>query len=231
MAPGDALRRGPCRARHAHARGFAYIWLLFAVAFIGASLAAAGVVWEVRVRREKEADLLFIGAEFRRAIADYHRLTPQAAKELPQRLEDLLEDKRGPAVRRHLRRLYRDPISGSAEWGVVIEQGRIMGVYSLARGTPIRQDGFREEEAGFRGARRYADWRFVAAVAAPAPTPQPGRGAAPPRTPATGPGMPASAGAGSLPDSVAVPGAAPGARPDTPALPDPTPAARPATGG
>ena len=96
--------------------GFAYLWILFFVAFMGISLAAAGVVWEVRVRREKEADLLFIGAEFRRAIADYYRLTPQAAKELPPSLEALVEDRRGLVTRRHLRRVYRDPVTGSNQW-------------------------------------------------------------------------------------------------------------------
>jgi len=215
MARGDAMPGHLIRRRGEG--GFAYLWLLFAVAFIGASLAAAGVVWEVRVRREKEADLLFIGTEIRRGIADYYRQTPQAAKELPQKLEELLEDKRGPAMRRHLRRLYRDPISGSTEWGIVAEQGRVMGVYSLARGTPIRQDGFREEYSNFKGARRYADWRFVADVPAPAPPPQPGQGATPP-------------GAAGTPDSGPAPGM-PGALPNTPALPDPTPAARPARGG
>jgi hypothetical protein len=224
MARGEAMSCQPLRAR---AGGFVYVWLLFAVAFIGASLAAAGVVWEVRVRREKEADLLFIGAEFRRAIADYYRLTPQAAKELPQKLEDLLEDKRGPAVRRHLRRLYRDPISGGTEWGIVAAQGRVMGVYSLARGTPIRQDGFRDDESGFKGARRYADWRFVAAVSVPAP--QTGQGTAVPAagSPPQGvrPGQPAN------PDTGASPGNAPDATSNTPAMPDATPVVVPARGG
>jgi type II secretory pathway pseudopilin PulG len=234
MAHGEALGHRealPCRApqpRHGRrARGFAYLWLLFAVAFIGASLAAAGVVWEVRVRRDKEADLLFIGAEFRRAIADYHRLTPQAAKEWPQRLEDLLEDKRGPALRRHLRRLYRDPISGSPEWGIVAAQGRITGVYSLARGTPIRQDGFRIEDRAFEGAARYADWRFIAAVPTPAPPAEQGTTAPAALTPIRG----VRPGQIGVPDPAGAAGEAAGATSNTPAMPDATPVETPARGG
>ena len=183
MTHGEHLSRGS-RAICAGAGqgGFAYLWILFFVAFMGVGLAAAGVVWEVRVRREKEADLLFIGNEFRRAIADYYRLTPQAAKELPQRLEDLVEDRRGLVTRRHLRRVYRDPLTGSAEWGLTQIGGRISGVYSLAAGVPIRQGGFAAADARFEGARRYADWRFVAdgvaLLAPPAATP-PAFGAVP----------------------------------------------------
>ncbi len=177
MAHGDVVGRH--RAARARVRGFAYLWLLFFVAAMGASLAAGGVVWEVRVRREKEADLLFMGAEIRRAIAEYHRLTPQAAKELPVTLEDLVDDKRGPSVRRHLRRVYADPLTGRAEWGQVKVQGRLIGVYSLARGVPVRQGGFAEEDIGFSGARAYADWRFVAQVPMPATPQASARGAAP----------------------------------------------------
>ena len=183
MTHGEDLNRGDRVARvGAGQGGFAYLWILFFVSFMGVSLAAAGVVWEVRVRREKEADLLFIGAEFRRAITDYYRLTPQAAKELPQRLEDLVEDRRGLVTRRHLRRVYRDPVTGSNEWGLTLIGGRISGVYSLAAGVPIRQGGFAAADARFEGARRYADWRFVAEVVAvlpPAGTAPPAFGAVP----------------------------------------------------
>ena len=194
---GVALRRvcqGP-----AGMRGFVYLWVLFFVAAMGLSLAAGGVLWELRVRREKERDLLAIGAEMRRAITDYYRLTPQAAKELPQRLEDLLEDKRGPALRRHLRRVYADPLTGRAEWGLVTVQGRIMGVYSLAPGVPVIRGGFSEAEQAFARATRYADWRFMApdvvAPAAPAGTPAAAPGGS---APAVAPGSSLGASPGSM---------------------------------
>ncbi|MBL8384264.1 MAG: type II secretion system protein [Burkholderiales bacterium] len=183
------MPRAACRALSG---GFAYLWLLFAVAFLGAGLAAAGTVWEVRVRREKEADLLAIGAEMRRAIGAYHRATPQAAKELPQKLEDLVEDRRGAAPRRHLRRIYPDPLTGRAEWGLILVEGRIHGVFSLARGTPVRRGGFAEADQAFANARTYAAWRFVAndVIVAPA---QPAAGAPPATAPGATPGPAAAA--------------------------------------
>jgi len=205
MAPGKryVAQRLVCQGP-AGRRGFVYLWVLFFVAAMGVSLAAGGVLWELRVRREKERDLLAIGAEMRRAIADYYRLTPQAAKELPQRLEDLLEDKRGPALRRHLRRIYADPLTGRAEWGLVAVQGRIMGVYSLAPGVPVIRGGFSEAEQAFASATRYADWRFMApdvvAPAAPAGT----LGAAPGGSvPAMAPGTSPSTSLGASPGSLA----------------------------
>ncbi|MFN0163960.1 MAG: hypothetical protein ACKVQQ_22220, partial [Burkholderiales bacterium] len=149
-------------------------WLLFGIAFLGASVAAAAIVHETRVRRDREADLLAIGQESRRAIAAYHQATPQAAKELPQRLEDLVLDRRGAVPRRHLRRIYPDPFTGRAEWGIVAAGERILGVYSLAPGTPVKRGGFPESDAGFANAARYADWRFLADVAVITPKPAPG---------------------------------------------------------
>jgi hypothetical protein len=207
MVPGESAKRvaqsavrGSARRRGAH--GFAYLWLLFLVAALGVSLAAGGVLWELRVRREKEADLLAIGNEFRRAIGDYYRLTPQAAKELPAKLDDLVLDRRGPAPRRHLRRIYRDPLTGQAAWGLVAVEGRISGVYSLAPGVPVKQGGFGDEDSTFEGARRYADWRFVIAVT-------------PPATAAAPPGAPAAPTA----PSPTVPNPAPPAAANAPAAP------------
>ena len=52
---------------------------------------------------------------------------------------------------RHLRRLYRDPLTGSADWGVVKgPDGGVIGVYSQAPGKPLKQDGF-PPAWGFRG--------------------------------------------------------------------------------
>ena len=144
-------------------RGLAYLWLLFFIAFMGANLALAGVVWELRVRRDKEADLLAIGNEIRAAIRNYFELSPGGAKQLPARLEDLVEDKRFPVPRRHLRRIYPDPLTAKADWGLILLGERITGVYSKAPGTPIKQGDFAPVETRFAGAQSYAEWRFVPA--------------------------------------------------------------------
>ena len=97
-------------------RGFTYVGLLLAVALAGVALAAAGMLWSTTAKRDKEAELLFVGDQFRRAIGSYYEGTP-GAKRYPQRLADLLEDKRLAITRRHLRRIYADPMTGQRGLG------------------------------------------------------------------------------------------------------------------
>ncbi len=150
--------RGP--AHHQH--GFAYLGLLFAVALLGASLAATGMLWQLEQRRERERELLFVGHQFRLAIEHYYRQTPGPIKAYPRRLEDLLRDTRYPHTARYLRRLYRDPITGESQWGLVrAADGGISGVYSLSDAVPIKVANFRTRDRGFEGKVRYSDWRFV----------------------------------------------------------------------
>lgn len=98
--------------------GFVYLWALFAVALAGIVMAGTGQVWQAKSQREKEAELLYIGEEFRKAIMSYYNTGP---KQYPESLEDLLQDKRTPAIKRHLRKIYTDPITNTAEWGIVEE--------------------------------------------------------------------------------------------------------------
>ena len=152
------------RARSAASAGFTYVWLLLAVAFMAAGLAAVAEVATTAMRRDKEADLLFVGDQFARAIALYRASSP-GAQQYPQRLDDLLADKRFPNVRRHLRRVYPDPMTGSADWGLVRGPGGgIVGVYSRSTTKPLKTANFPKGYEGFADAARYADWRFVAGV-------------------------------------------------------------------
>lgn len=152
----------PARYGDSHTRqyGFTYLGLLFAVAAMGVLLAAAAQVWETAARRERETELLFIGNEFRNAISAYYFYTPEAAKQYPPTLEDLLQDTRSPTPRRHLRKLYRDPFTHTTEWGLVRAGGRIIGVHSLHDGKPVRTR-FSERNKAFEGLTRYSEWQFV----------------------------------------------------------------------
>ena len=99
-------------------RGFTYLGLLIIIAVMGAGLAAFGELFSHAAQREKERELIFIGNQFRGAIASYYNKSP-GAKVYPKKLEDLLEDKRFPMPQHHLRRVYSDPMTGKAEWGMV----------------------------------------------------------------------------------------------------------------
>lgn len=143
-------------------QGFTYIALLIVVAVMGAGLAAKGISWQAAAQREKEADLLFIGEEFREAIALYYLRSPAQAQEYPKSLDDLLSDTRFGGTQRYLRKIYRDPMTGKAEWGLVLTPtGRIMGVHSLSREAPMKTGNFREVNQEFSSGSSYADWRFL----------------------------------------------------------------------
>jgi len=116
-------------------------------------------------------DLLFIGREFRRAITSYYEVAPVGKQELPRTLEDLVADDRFPTVRRHLRKIYIDPMTGKPEWGLLRMGDRIVGVYSLSNALPIKQDGFKDRERDLAGAASYRDWKFAYAIPAAQPVP------------------------------------------------------------
>lgn len=125
------------RAERAGSRGFTYLWLLFVVALGGVALAALGQRQQTVQQREREAELRFRGEAIAKAIGSYMRASPGGANSgLPQRLEDLLEDKRSGKVQRHLRRLYADPFTGRADWLLI--QGEVAP-------KPPPQDGSTDE--------------------------------------------------------------------------------------
>lgn len=146
-------------------RGFTYLGVLFAVFFIGVALAATGTVWQQTRQREKENELLFIGAQFRQALEAYYQNPPAGkARKFPQTLEQLLRDERFPDVRRYLRRIYRDPMTGEAEWGLLRGADQsIVGLYSLSQDEPLKKDNFDSGNELFAGKRHYAEWQFIAA--------------------------------------------------------------------
>lgn len=139
--------------------------LLFVVALLGVGMAALGTVWQTAAQREKEAELLFVGDQFRRAIESYYRRTPGPDKQLPKSLAELVQDNRFPMPVRHLRRVYADPLTGDSKWGLVRdEKGGILAVHSLAEGTPLKTAGFPPTYLAFAEAHTYRDWVFKAAI-------------------------------------------------------------------
>ncbi len=144
-------------------RGFTYIGILITIAIMGAFLAAIGVVWHTAQQRLREQQLLFVGDQFRQAIADYYNAGGGgAASQYPQTLNDLLRDPRMLGVARYLRKLYHDPITGTTDWGLVKTAGdRIMGVYSLSEAHPIKRSHFNTADREFEGKEKYTQWTFV----------------------------------------------------------------------
>lgn len=132
-------------------------------------------------RAEREAELLFVGHQFRQAIRSYVQSGPRAGQ-YPGTLQDLMQDSRSPTPRRHLRRLFTDPITGKADWGLVTApEGGIMGVYSLSNRQPQKRANFETDDANFAAVLQppssaptaaqlipldavpysYQDWKFI----------------------------------------------------------------------
>lgn len=142
--------------------GFTYLGLLALIAALGMALATAGEVWHLAQQREKEQELLFVGHQFRRAIAQYYEHAPDPGHRYPKSLEELLKDPRYPATQRYLRRIYPDPVRGGTEWGLVKgPEGEIYGVHSLSEEEPLKKSNFSVVDKVFEGKTKYAEWVFL----------------------------------------------------------------------
>jgi type II secretory pathway pseudopilin PulG len=163
------------------ARGFTYLTVLFMVAILAGGLALIGEVWHTSSMREKEAELLFAGQQYRKAIERYYLSGPQ--RQYPRELADLLKDPRRPGTERYLRRIYDDPVTGQPFALEKAPDGGILGVYSPSGEKPFKTGGFKVRDAAFEGASKYSDWKFVHAAPAQAAGAKPPAGQSPPPAP------------------------------------------------
>jgi type II secretory pathway pseudopilin PulG len=163
MANCNPLRsRRSGRGNEQRQRGFTYLGVLFAIVLLSAGLLGGAEVWHTAQKREKERELLFVGNQFRVAIASYYDKSPGGIKRYPETLSDLLKDKRFPFTQRHLRKIYSDPITRKRDWGLVkAPEGGIMGIYSLSEQPPIKVGNFSPANDQFKDQTRYSDWKFV----------------------------------------------------------------------
>ncbi|WP_136476514.1 type II secretion system protein [Pseudomonas sp. DG56-2] len=142
--------------------GFTYLGVLLLIAVTSIALSATVTLWSTQSMRERERDLLWVGSQYAQALRSYYRDSPGLAQ-YPQTLDELLEDPRYPNLKRHLRRLYPDPITGSDDWGLLRSiDGRITGVFSRSEQAPLKQAGFAAQWSDFEGLQHYSDWQFVA---------------------------------------------------------------------
>lgn len=163
-------------------QGFSYAMVLAAVVILGIVTEAAHVTTWRLLKADREAELLYRGDAYRRAIQSYYE-AGTTIKQYPRKLDDLLKDPRF-AARRHIRALYADPMSKDEkpEWTLVRgADGGISGVASRSRDEPLKQANFPQEFEKFAGAKSYAEWIFEHRLQVPAAIPKP---PAPPGVPA-----------------------------------------------
>ncbi|WP_256081586.1 type II secretion system protein [Massilia sp. YIM B04103] len=200
------------------ARGFTYISVIILVAVIGLVSAATLRLGVLLQRSAAERELLNIGAEFSDALKSYAAATPQGQHPQPRTLNDLLRDPRYPQIRRHLRKIYIDPMTGKPEWGLLTVPNKIgiAGIYSLSEAKAIKVANFPARFAVFEGKTRISDWKFTADGLAPPPVAT---------TPGNAPGslFPSTPGNNQPPTPTPAPGQEQPAPPPEPPPPAPVP--------
>lgn len=143
--------------------GFTYVGLIVMVAIVGLVGAATLKVESLIRRAEAEEELLEVGAEFTRALKSYAEATPRGQPQQPPSLKELLRDPRFREPRRHLRKIYIDPITGKDQWGIIYLSGDkgVIGVHSLSDTKPLKIGNFDSRFQGFDNADLISDWRFT----------------------------------------------------------------------
>jgi type II secretory pathway pseudopilin PulG len=169
VSPPRRLHPDACRGE----AGYNMVILMVMVTVLGILVAAALPAWSAAIQRQKEEELIFRGLQYAEAI----RVFQQRFGRLPNTLDELIK-----VEPRSIRRLWDDPLTGKAEWGLVfaqqggvdangrprspgaiiegatsgdgdkVTQGPILGVYSLAQGDAILT---------FMDQDDYSQWRFT----------------------------------------------------------------------
>ena len=152
--------------------GFTYLGLIIFVAIIGLVGAATLKIGSLLQRAAAEEELLEIGVAFSAALDSYAAATPRGASPYPPSLAELLKDPRSPAVRRHLRKIYIDPLTGKAEWGIVYLGGGetgVVAIHSLSNAKPLKIANFDSRFKGLDNKEMISEWRFSAGERSLAP--------------------------------------------------------------
>jgi type II secretory pathway pseudopilin PulG len=108
LPPLPLRRRGVARRRES---GYTLAALAVAISVLLILVAAALPSWSTWIQREKEEELIFRGLQYAEAIRVFQRRFGRP----PVRLAELLE-----VQPRSIRQLWRDPITDSMDWGLVL---------------------------------------------------------------------------------------------------------------
>ncbi len=77
----------------------------------------------------------------------------------------MLKDPRYPNTRRHLRKIFVDPVTGKAEWGIIYlgDKVGVLGVYSLSDARPLKIANFDIRFLNMEDREKISDWKFLVA--------------------------------------------------------------------
>jgi type II secretory pathway pseudopilin PulG len=139
--------------RHRDDRGYAMAALLVAMTVMAIVMATAMPTWRTMMKREREAELVFRGEQYGRAIAMFQRATGNA---MPPNIDVLIE-------RKFLRKKFKDPMTGEdfqiitpgmplpGQSGVQFDTSGRGGRGGLSSGPPVANQGGFSSAAGSGG--------------------------------------------------------------------------------
>ena len=158
--------------RYAEQGGYAMAALLVTLLVMGVLSSIVLPSWSQAAKREREAELVFRGEQYSRAIRLFQKEHPGV---FPLNLETLVEQK-------FLRRLYKDPMTESGEFLVLYQTPkRNQGIARLGQETGYQSEIPMTETPGgiigvaskstkpslllYNGRSTYSEWEFVHAFA------------------------------------------------------------------
>lgn len=136
--------------------GYAMVGLLVGIALLTISLSVALPVWRTMILREKEAELLWRGQQYDRALQLYRRKTGAPG---PPNLDVLVKE-------RYLRKKYKDPIANDDFELVPLGAPNAPGVRQPRRGFGQLIGGVRSKSKKrslrvVNGKQVYNEWQFT----------------------------------------------------------------------
>jgi type II secretory pathway pseudopilin PulG len=113
-------------------RGYAMAALLVSIAVMTILMSVAMPVWRTQAQREKEAELVFRGEQIARAINLYTR--KMGGGNFPPSIDVLVQG-------RFLRKKYKDPMTESGEWDLILAGSGVPGQGGPQQQQPGRGRG------------------------------------------------------------------------------------------
>lgn len=158
--------------RHADG-GFTYIGVLILLVAFSVTIMQVASTWSAHDQRRRERELLRAGDEIRDAIGSYYESSPGTTRQYPPELSALLRDDRFINIRRYLRKIPLDAMSGKPDWELIASpSGGVMGVRISSLKSPFKVSNFSDQDRDLESAATYSDWQFVyVPVRAPAALP------------------------------------------------------------
>ncbi len=143
-------------------KGFTYPAALALIVIVSVSLMVVQKQWSTIVKRDKEKELFFRAGQIVQAIGSFYKDSSKDSQQYPRSLKVLLKDNRSLGLKRHLRKIYKEPMTKDGQWGIIYDgRGGIKGVFSKSMAEPLKKGNFPEIYKSFENKKKYSEWKFV----------------------------------------------------------------------